>query len=72
MKLLKYLSPFLTLIAGLMLNTGPSFATKEYTAKEKKPCMACHIKNNDKELNDVGKCYEKSKSLAGCEPAKKK
>ena len=72
MKLLKYAIPTLALIMGLMLNTSVSLAKKEYTAKEKKPCTACHIKNNDKELNDVGKCYEKNQSLADCAPAKKK
>lgn len=72
MKILKYVVPSVALILGLMLNTSVSMAKKEYTTKEKKPCTACHLKNNDKELNDVGRCYEKSKSLADCAPAKKK
>jgi hypothetical protein len=38
-----------------------------YTKKEGKPCMTCHVKTGSKELNDVGKCYEKSHSLKGCQ-----
>ncbi|MBI4470008.1 MAG: hypothetical protein HY650_11880 [Acidobacteria bacterium] len=39
----------------------------EYTKKEGKACIACHVKNGAKELNEVGKCYEKKKSLKDCE-----
>jgi len=41
-------------------------AKPEYTKKEKTPCLTCHVKNGSKELNEVGKCYEKKKSLEGC------
>jgi len=41
-------------------------AKPEYTKKEGKTCTACHTKAGSKELNDVGKCYEKSKSLKEC------
>jgi hypothetical protein len=38
----------------------------EYTKKEGKGCVTCHVKPGSKDLNDVGKCYEKSKSLKEC------
>jgi hypothetical protein len=48
------------------------FGKPEYTKKEKKACITCHVKNGSKELNDVGKCYAKSHSLKDCQtpPAK--
>ncbi len=39
----------------------------EYTKKEGKSCTVCHTKTGSKELNDVGKCYEKGKPLKECE-----
>ncbi len=44
----------------------------EYTKKEKTACTTCHVKNGSKELNDVGKCYEKKKSLDACKAPEKK
>lgn len=38
----------------------------EYTKKEQTKCTTCHTKAGSKELNDVGKCYEKTKSLKEC------
>jgi hypothetical protein len=38
----------------------------EYTKKEGKSCTTCHVKAGSKELNDVGTCYEKGKSLKEC------
>lgn len=38
----------------------------EYTKKEHKPCITCHVKVGSKELNDVGKCYQKDHSLKDC------
>ncbi len=47
-------------------------AKPDYTKKEGKSCLTCHTKAGSKELNDVGKCYEKKKSLKECElPAPK-
>ena len=43
----------------------------EYTKKEKTACVTCHVKSGSKELNDVGKCYEKKKSLNGCKDTQK-
>ena len=49
----------------------------EDTKKEKTPCITCHVKNGAKELNDVGKCYQKKRTLKECKspenkPAEKK
>lgn len=48
------------------------FGKAEYTKKEGKPCITCHVKAGSKELNDVGKCYAKNHSLKDCQasPAK--
>ncbi len=71
MRTLKLVVPVLVLIAGLRVSTTVSFGKAEYTKKEKKPCTTCHVKVNSKELNEVGKCYEKNNhSLAGCESKK--
>ena len=71
MKKLKLMFPVLVLVAGIGINVVPSFATAEYTKKEKKPCGTCHTakapkKGGDVGLNDIGKCYEKEKSMAKC------
>jgi cytochrome c553 len=47
-------------------------AKAEYTKKEGKACTVCHVKTGSKDLNDVGKCYEKSKTIKGCEAPKAK
>lgn len=39
-------------------------AKPDYSKKEGKACAYCHTQG--KELNDVGKCYEKSKKLDDC------
>lgn len=44
----------------------------EYTKKEGKLCMTCHVKNGSKELNDVGKCYAKDHSLKDCQVSEEK
>lgn len=66
MRFLKSALPLSVLCAGLAISTSLSFGKVEYTKKEKKGCTVCHVKANSKELNDVGKCYEKNKSLQGC------
>ena len=42
-------------------------AKPDYAKKEKTACTTCHIKLGKPELNDTGKCYEKSKYLAVCQ-----
>jgi len=44
----------------------------EYTKKEKTACTTCHTKPGSKELNEVGKCYEKKKSVEACKAPDKK
>lgn len=71
MKTLKVLVPTAILAAGVLFNSTASFGKAEYTKKEKKGCVVCHVTAKSKELNEVGKCYEKNnKSLAGCEVKK--
>ena len=63
---IKFAVPALILACG-MVATTVSYGKPEYTKKEKKGCAYCHVTAKSKELNDIGKCYEKSKSLEGCE-----
>ncbi len=65
MKLIRYILPALVVVAGLVISTTSSYGKAEYTKKEKKPCITCHVKNGAKELNDAGKYYEKNKTLEG-------
>lgn len=65
MKYLRVFIPILTLAAAFFAASGVSFATKEISKKEKKPCTTCHPKGNTKELNEVGKYYKGKGSLEG-------
>lgn len=58
----------MAVIAMVLTGFGATLmqAKPEYTKKEGKGCVTCHTKARSKELNDVGKCYEKSKSLKDC------
>jgi hypothetical protein len=63
-----------TLVSLILSGFGATilFGKAEYTKKEHKACITCHVKNGSKELNDVGKCYAKSHSLKDCQaPATK-
>ncbi len=71
MSKIKFAVPAMILSVGLLATTA-SFAKPEYTKKEKKPCVYCHVTAKSKELNKVGQCYSKSKSLEGCNPEEKK
>ncbi len=62
-------------LPGLMLAAFAASVMQgkpEYTKKEKTACTTCHTKPGSKELNDVGKCYEKKKSLEACKAPEKK
>jgi hypothetical protein len=59
------------LLAAFYGATGVAFADKNIAKKEKKGCVTCHVKMNEKELNDVGKYYKEKKTLEGA-PAPKK
>lgn len=52
---------------AISLSSLSSFGTIEIAKKEKTACTTCHVKTGSKDLNDVGKCYEKKKSLKACE-----
>jgi len=71
MSKLKLILPAAIALGGFLVCTNATYGKPEYTKKEKKGCITCHTKANSKDLNDVGKCYEKSKSLDGCAAEKK-
>jgi len=56
---------------AIALSSLSSFGTMEIAKKEKAACTTCHVKMGSKELNDVGKCYAKKKSLKTCEAGTK-
>jgi hypothetical protein len=72
MRTLKLAVPSAILLAGFLVCTTASFGKPEYAKKEGKTCTFCHVKAGQKDLNDVGKCYQKNDhSLAKCSDAKK-
>ena len=56
---------------AVSLSSLSSFGNMKIAKKEKVACTTCHVKMGQKELNDVGKCYAKKKSLKACESGKK-
>jgi hypothetical protein len=56
---------------AVSLSSLSSFGNMQIAKKEKVACTTCHVKMGQKELNDVGKCYAKKKSLKACESGKK-
>jgi hypothetical protein len=70
MKQLKIAISGLFLVGGMLLNLTPGYAKPDYTKKEKKGCVTCHVSMKSKELNETGKCYAQKKKLEGCETAK--
>lgn len=60
----------MVLTIGIGLSSISTFGTMEIAKKEKVACGTCHVKVGSKELNAVGKCYEKHKSLKTCEAGK--
>ncbi len=68
---LKLTVPGVVLAAGILLNVSATSAKPEYTKKEKKACVYCHVKAGSKELNDAGKYYaEHNHSLEGYQEKK--
>ncbi|MCC6859234.1 MAG: hypothetical protein IT158_11770 [Bryobacterales bacterium] len=61
---MKFALPATILAAGLLATTA-SYAKPEYTKKEKKGCVFCHVSAKSKELNDAGKYYQEKKTLEG-------
>ncbi|HVA01016.1 MAG TPA: hypothetical protein VMV34_05085 [Terriglobia bacterium] len=58
---------FMALTIGIGLSSISSFGTMEIAKKEKSACTTCHVKVGSKDLNAVGQCYAKEKSLKKCE-----
>jgi hypothetical protein len=68
---LKVVLPAAIALAGFAVCTTATYGKPEYTKTTKKGCTYCHTKANSKELNPVGDCYGKTKSLDGCAAEKK-
>jgi hypothetical protein len=66
MQKLRFVIPGAVLGIAFLFSSTTSFAKPEFTKKEKKPCTTCHVSAKSKDLNDTGKCYQKSNSLANC------
>lgn len=66
MKMIPAILSAIALAVGLLTTASVSFGKPEYTKKEKKSCVTCHVKAKDKDLNDVGKCYETKKDMKAC------
>ncbi|MBI1895588.1 MAG: hypothetical protein HYZ57_19645 [Acidobacteria bacterium] len=69
MKALRYIIPGTVVVFGLLFSAASGLAKPEFTKKEKKGCVTCHVKTGSKELNDTGKHYKEKKTLEGA-PAK--
>jgi hypothetical protein len=65
MRILRTIVPAAALLAAFLLSSSLSFATKEISKKESKPCATCHVKAGQKDLNDTGKYYKEKKTLEG-------
>ena len=61
-------APAAVLLLGLLASTKVTYGNLKYTKLEKRPCVTCHESIKTKDLNSVGKCYQKKHSLAVCEP----
>ena len=70
MRALRLILPLGILMTGLLITTTASFSKPAYGKKENKDCLTCHVTKGKKELNEVGKCYAKSHTMAGCETKK--
>ncbi len=57
--------------SAITLCSLSSPGTIQIATKEKTACTTCHVKMGSKELNAVGKCYEKKKNLKACESGQK-
>lgn len=66
MKVIRMFLPAAIVAAGFFATTRDVGATVDIAKKEKAGCTACHVKPKEKELNDVGKCYQESKNLKQC------
>lgn len=74
MSKLKYAVPLFIFVGGLISTTALSYGKAEYTKKEKKACVFCHVSTSSKEapLNEAGKYYKEKKTLEGYQAKQKK
>lgn len=61
----------ITLGLAISLSSLSSFGNMKIAKKEKAACTICHVKMGQKQLNDVGKCYQKKNDLKACKSEKK-
>lgn len=71
-KIVKVVVFCITMAVALSLSSLSSFGTMKIATKEKAACTTCHVKLGQKELNTVGKCYQKTKDLKACESKNEK
>jgi len=65
MRAIRYAIPAVIAVTGLLMTPTGTYAKREFTAKEKKACVYCHVTATSKELNAAGKYYKENKSLEG-------
>ena len=66
MRLSRFFVPAAILTFGLTFSLTRSDGKAEYTKKEKKGCVYCHVSAKSKDLNEAGKYYkEHNNSLEG-------
>ena len=68
MSRLQFVLPSAVLMLGFLASSNATYGNLRYTKQEKRPCVTCHVTIKSKELNGVGKCYQKKQTLVGCEP----
>ncbi len=70
---MKFIISGLVLLVGVLTVTTISSAKVEYTKKEKKACVTCHVSAKSKELNATGQYYkDHNHSLEGFKPKDEK
>lgn len=67
MKTIKLFAASLAGVGLFAISTLSVQAKPEFSKTEKKPCIACHVSNKSKELNDTGKYYKEHKKLPAAE-----
>lgn len=65
---MRVLVPLAILVVGLVAGSGSTSAKPEFTKREKKACVYCHVSPKSGELNDAGKYYQKNRNLKGYKP----
>ena len=68
MRTLRIFLPASIALAGLLLPMTIAQAKPEFSKKEKKGCVFCHVANGKKELNPTGDYYKEKHTLEGYTP----